>query len=500
MLLAARMNNFRRSVEEIVQVVKIADTTLKKRLDEFKATPSGSLTLADFRNVWLDEEMDPPAFTKGREREEAEKEEAEQAAMENTEEAENEMANGKVKRGKKGKEKENGKKSTKKKKRKREESEEGQVDANEEETAAANGFHPRPAVDPTLLNEGILEGTMEPLPLFIPDPGGDDSDYNIDPALLHHAQFLSQTPMSTSACMPSLLDSSTSTVEETVSTALAEEVSIFLQNSQGTMLREALDEAEQRRLAQIPVVDELMGLDEDELDRFLLSEEEVKIRERVWVELNKDYLEAIAGEFTLYNWYNSTDAEELLICFVVQQKVISKSQVRLPRAGRFVSRLCRKLSSYFSFVLICFPLSLTLIQRRKTNKPRDATTAHGSTAAESVQNLIKKNPKYSKRINYDALKDLFVEGGGPPSLAATMGVNDEKDDAELYTFGDDKSEEEAVVIIEDAGTVTAAPKRPTHGAAHSVEEDADIDAEGEDASDEEKGDDQPFGWEYEQEL
>jgi transcription factor IIIB 90 kDa subunit len=36
LLLAARMNNFRRSVEEIVQVVKIADTTLKKRLDEFK--------------------------------------------------------------------------------------------------------------------------------------------------------------------------------------------------------------------------------------------------------------------------------------------------------------------------------------------------------------------------------------------------------------------------------------------------------------------------------
>lgn len=30
LLLAARMNNFRRSVQEIVQVVKIADTTLKK--------------------------------------------------------------------------------------------------------------------------------------------------------------------------------------------------------------------------------------------------------------------------------------------------------------------------------------------------------------------------------------------------------------------------------------------------------------------------------------
>ena len=97
LLLAARMNNFRRSTEEIVQVVKIADTTLKKRLDGFKvssssvipsfpslvnnplfeATPSGALTLADFRNVWLEDEMDPPAYTKGREREEREREAAE---------------------------------------------------------------------------------------------------------------------------------------------------------------------------------------------------------------------------------------------------------------------------------------------------------------------------------------------------------------------------------------------------------------------------------------
>ena len=77
-----------------MQVVKIADTTLKKRLDEFKvshsppisrlelivvakATPSGALTLADFRNVWLEDEMDPPAYTKGREREEREREAAE---------------------------------------------------------------------------------------------------------------------------------------------------------------------------------------------------------------------------------------------------------------------------------------------------------------------------------------------------------------------------------------------------------------------------------------
>jgi hypothetical protein len=40
----------------------------------------------------------------------------------------------------------------------------------------------------------------------------------------------------------------------------------------------------------------LTGLNEEELDRFILSEDEVKIKERVWVELNRDYLEALAGE------------------------------------------------------------------------------------------------------------------------------------------------------------------------------------------------------------
>ncbi|KAF8954879.1 Brf1-like TBP-binding domain-containing protein [Flammula alnicola] len=347
LLLAARMNNFRRSIEEIVQVVKIADTTLKKRLDEFKATPSGALTLADFRNVWLDEEMDPPAFTKGKEREEAEKLAAEQG---------------------KAKAKKNGKK--RKGKRKRGE------DTEEEEM-----------------------GVLTPPPMNL--------------------------------------------VDETVSEVLAEEVSTFLHGSQGARLAEALDEAEQRRLAQISVIDELMGLNEGELDRFILSEEEVRIKERVWVELNKDYLEAIAGD------QGDQDTSST-----------SKSKKR----------------------------------RKTNNKPRDASTAAGDTAAESVRNLIKKNPKYSKRINYDALKDLFVEN-----------------DADLYTMDDDKSDGEGVlgmptvIVEEEPGTVALKPaSEPTKSRKKGVLalQDMDMDADGEadEGSDEDK--DEDIGWEdaYEQEV
>ncbi|KAJ2160518.1 transcription factor TFIIIB subunit brf1 [Coemansia sp. RSA 552] len=66
LLISARMHNFRRSQREIIRVVKIADTTLRRRLDEFRATPSGGLTVADFRSLWLEQAADPPAFTNNR--------------------------------------------------------------------------------------------------------------------------------------------------------------------------------------------------------------------------------------------------------------------------------------------------------------------------------------------------------------------------------------------------------------------------------------------------
>lgn len=79
--MAARMNNFRRSVAEIVQVVKIADSTVRKRLEEFKKTGSAALSVGDFRSVWLEEESEPPAFVRGREKEERERLEREVASV-----------------------------------------------------------------------------------------------------------------------------------------------------------------------------------------------------------------------------------------------------------------------------------------------------------------------------------------------------------------------------------------------------------------------------------
>ncbi|CAG8752549.1 12951_t:CDS:10 [Dentiscutata erythropus] len=66
LLIAARMNNFRRSVKEVIAVVKTADITIKRRIEEFRETPTAKLTVRDFRVVWLEQESDPPSFTRAR--------------------------------------------------------------------------------------------------------------------------------------------------------------------------------------------------------------------------------------------------------------------------------------------------------------------------------------------------------------------------------------------------------------------------------------------------
>jgi transcription factor IIIB subunit 2 len=143
-----------------------------------------------------------------------------------------------------------------------------------------------------------------------------------------------------------------------------------------------------------------------------------------------------------------------------------------------------------------------------------------------VKNLLKKNPKYSKRINYEALKDLFVDGASSPSGATPpsfqqmvrgMRGGDDKDDDGLYVFPEDergqsmapggrrmamdrdgKDDSEMLLIVEEDGAV---PPPPPMGGGKRADEkddhDVDMDEEDEDAEGDVVG-----GWEdgYEQEV
>ncbi|XP_061391459.1 transcription factor IIIB 90 kDa subunit [Musca vetustissima] len=66
LLIAARMHEFNRTIVDIVRIVKIHESTLRKRLTEFADTPSSALTLDEFMSVDLEAEQDPPAFKAAR--------------------------------------------------------------------------------------------------------------------------------------------------------------------------------------------------------------------------------------------------------------------------------------------------------------------------------------------------------------------------------------------------------------------------------------------------
>lgn len=70
-ILAARMNNFRRTVREVVYCVKVADSTIHHRLHEFRRTKAAVLSVKQMREIGLrlKDDIQPPAIYKREEKE-----------------------------------------------------------------------------------------------------------------------------------------------------------------------------------------------------------------------------------------------------------------------------------------------------------------------------------------------------------------------------------------------------------------------------------------------
>ena len=62
LLVASRLHNFSRSVREVAKVVKLSEGTIRKRLGDFRDTPSSRLTIDEFLKVDLEQEHDPPSY------------------------------------------------------------------------------------------------------------------------------------------------------------------------------------------------------------------------------------------------------------------------------------------------------------------------------------------------------------------------------------------------------------------------------------------------------
>eukprot|EP00048_Salpingoeca_helianthica_P012347 m.178560 g.178560 ORF g.178560 m.178560 type:complete len:126 (+) comp15360_c0_seq27:34-411(+) len=51
---------------QIIEVVRICNATLRRRLEEFSDTPSSELTPQEFQEIDLEEEADPPSYQSAR--------------------------------------------------------------------------------------------------------------------------------------------------------------------------------------------------------------------------------------------------------------------------------------------------------------------------------------------------------------------------------------------------------------------------------------------------
>ncbi len=66
LLIAARAHGFSRHSQDVTRILRVCGMTVNNRVKEFEQTPSASLTLQQFNRVDLENEADPPAFTKNR--------------------------------------------------------------------------------------------------------------------------------------------------------------------------------------------------------------------------------------------------------------------------------------------------------------------------------------------------------------------------------------------------------------------------------------------------
>ena len=122
-----------------------------------------------------------------------------------------------------------------------------------------------------------------------------------------------------------------------------------------------------------------------------------------------------------------------------------------PEGKEIKSRKVR-LSPYKSRTL-AHPLKKSTQRRKTGTKPRDTSSPHGTTAAESVRNMLKRNPKYSKKINYAVLDQFFKP---EESFTPDGGEEEEEEGKEevgsMYRIDEnEKDDGEGGEVVEEGG-------------------------------------------------
>ncbi|KAI9644991.1 transcription factor TFIIIB subunit brf1 [Ciborinia camelliae] len=385
LILAARMNNFRRTVTEVVYVVKVTTATIQKRLEEFKRTPSSALTVEEFlNNEFLESAHDPPSFYRNSEayiKEMAEKNKKRKRGKDKANENDADEDNA-------GEENDGS--------NKRQKSTNGTPVLTAEVRRDADGFA-IPAIpasqdqniDPQLLDEAIADESGTSFNKLVAEFGdAEPADAEVDAEVTNELEEAAGAPKrgpgrprndEPPAEMPAewlaVEDELEQQITEMVSDPHTQEHAISFAKAQKKahyhlLLAETLHP--QKHVSMDTHIGEDEFADDEEVMNCVLPDAEVAKKEQIWLNANKDWLRK------------------------QQQKDFEKRKAAMgpPKATR---------------------------TRKKKPRIGEGQTSAASTPAEAAVNAMKER-SWSKKINYEAIRDIFKTVGtrsGPGSGATS---------------------------------------------------------------------------------
>ncbi|KAM9645260.1 transcription factor IIIB 90 kDa subunit isoform 1-T1 [Trichechus inunguis] len=323
LLVAARMHDFRRTVKEVISVVKVCESTLRKRLTEFEDTPTSQLTIDEFMRIDLEEECDPPSYTAGQRK--LRMKQLEQVLSKQLEEVEGEICS--------------------------------YQDAIEIELESS-----RPKAKgalATLAKDGSIEDTVSSL--F----GEEDvEDEELEAAASHlnkdfYRELLgdglpgsSESAGSTEeGSRPPALESLLGPLPTAASLGISESIRECI-SSPSRDLKDTLEDGEL----------DLSGIDDLEIDKYILDEAEARVKAELWMRENAEYLREQREK---------------------EARIAKEKELGIYKEHR----------------------------PKKSCKKREPIQA--STAGEAIEKMLEQK-KISSKINYHVLRDLNSTGGGGP--------------------------------------------------------------------------------------
>lgn len=320
LLVAARMHDFRRTVKEVISVVKVCESTLRKRLTEFEDTPTSQLTVDEFMKIDLEEECDPPSYTAGQRKLRAKQ--LEQVLSRKLEEVEGEISSYQ----------------------------------DEIETELENSRPKAKGALASLARDGPIEDTTASL--F----GEEDAeDEELEAAASHlnkdfYRELLGGGVPGSAEAAGSPSGSGQTPALESLLGPLPTAASLGISDS----IRECISsQSQEPKDASGDGELDLSGIDDLEIDRYILNEAEARVKAELWMRENAEYLR--------------------------EQR---EKEARIAKEKE-----------------------LGIYKEQKPKKPcKRKEPIQASTAGEAIEKMLEQK-RISSKINYSVLRDLDSKGG-----------------------------------------------------------------------------------------